>query len=105
MRNDSDAQFLCMDCERYNSCNYYDGRKMDAYICKYFHLPEWENNQMTPDERMDMILKECSKHPEVYNKVSNWLYKKLDIHSAEMSLIITYFMLTEWRSFTNENDN
>ena len=39
MNNDINAQFLCKDCERYNLCRYYDRRKEDSYICKYFHLP------------------------------------------------------------------
>lgn len=39
MKKDN-VQFLCKDCERYNACEYYHGRKEDSYICKYFHLPE-----------------------------------------------------------------
>ena len=38
MKNDKDAQFLCKDCVRFNQCQYYDRRKGDSYICKYFHL-------------------------------------------------------------------
>jgi len=37
---DLDTQFLCKDCSRYNLCKYYDRRKGDSYICKYFHLTE-----------------------------------------------------------------
>ena len=37
MTNDIDAQFLCKDCERYNLCLYYHGRKETSYICKFFH--------------------------------------------------------------------
>lgn len=40
MKKNIDAQFLCKDCERYNLCKYYDKRKKDSYICKYFHLPD-----------------------------------------------------------------
>ena len=40
MNNDMDAQFLCKDCARFNLCKYYDRRKEDSYICKYFHLTE-----------------------------------------------------------------
>lgn len=40
MTNDIDAQFLCKDCSRFNQCEYYDRRKEDSYICKYFHLSE-----------------------------------------------------------------
>ena len=40
MAKDIDAQFLCKDCVRFNQCEYYDRRKEDSYICKYFHLTE-----------------------------------------------------------------
>lgn len=40
MEKDMDAQFLCKDCARFNQCEYYDRRKEDSYICKYFHLTE-----------------------------------------------------------------
>ena len=40
MKKDIDAQFLCKDCARFNQCRYYDRRKEDSYICKYFHLTE-----------------------------------------------------------------
>lgn len=40
MNNDKDTQFLCKDCARFNLCQYYDRRKGDSYICKYFHLTE-----------------------------------------------------------------
>lgn len=40
MNNDMDAQFLCKDCARFNQCQYYDRRKGDSYICKYFHLTD-----------------------------------------------------------------
>lgn len=43
MNKDMDAQFLCKDCARYNLCKYYDRRKEDSYICKYFHLSENQN--------------------------------------------------------------
>lgn len=35
------------------------------------------------------LLNECAECPELYNKVSNTLYKKYKIHSAELSLLIT----------------
>lgn len=40
MNNDTDVQFLCKDCVRFDQCEHYDRRKGDAYICKYFHLTE-----------------------------------------------------------------
>lgn len=49
MKNDIDAQFLCKDCARHNICQFYDRRKPDSYICKYFHL---ETDMMTKRVRV-----------------------------------------------------
>lgn len=38
---------------------------------------------------LDEVIEECKDCPELYNKVSNILYKKFSIHSAELSLVIT----------------
>jgi hypothetical protein len=72
MKNDMDAQFLCKDCERYNLCQYYDRRKEDSYICKYFHLPSVENKgewipQPSNKEQgeRDFIWWKCSKCGQV----------------------------------------
>lgn len=57
MNNDMDAQFLCKDCARFNQCQYYDRRKEDSYICKYFHLTEtyW----MTNGDVMKALFSNC----------------------------------------------
>ena len=47
-------------------------------------------NIIIDDKTAGILLKYCSKCPEYYNKVSNMIYKKFDIHSAELSLLITY---------------
>ena len=39
MNKDIGVQFVCRNCERYESCNYYYNRKEESFICKYFHLP------------------------------------------------------------------
>ena len=36
------------------------------------------------------LLEYCSGMPELYNKVSNLLYKDFNIQSAEISLLCTY---------------
>lgn len=36
MKNNKSVQFLCKDCDKYRSCEYYHNRKEDSYICKYF---------------------------------------------------------------------
>ncbi len=45
------------------------------------------------DENMEMLLRKCSKHPELYNKVSNILYKDLGLQSAEVTLTCAYTVL------------
>lgn len=57
MTNDMDAQFLCKDCVRFNLCKYYDRRKEDSYICKYFHLVETYG--MTNGDVIKMLFPNC----------------------------------------------
>lgn len=38
MKMESDKQFLCKDCARYNLCGYYHNRKEESQICKNFHI-------------------------------------------------------------------
>ena len=56
MNKDMDAQFLCKDCARFNQCQYYDRRKEDSYICKYFHLTETDISQLkeTVQQQIDV---------------------------------------------------
>lgn len=58
---DLDTQFLCKDCSRYNLCKYYDRRKRDSYICKYFHLIETDTMPcgMTNGEVLDNVLRQA----------------------------------------------
>lgn len=60
MKRDIDVQFLCKDCERYNSCEYYHNRKKDSYICKYFHLPN----------KLDKIRAEIEEHAKINQNVN-----------------------------------
>ena len=39
---------------------------------------------------MGKLLKYCSENPELYNKVSNYVYQEFNIQSAEITLLITY---------------
>lgn len=57
MNNDKDAQFLCKDCSRFNLCKYYDRRKEDSYICKYFHLTETVG--MTNGDVLKVLFPNC----------------------------------------------
>ncbi|MBP5596247.1 MAG: hypothetical protein J6Y02_12750 [Pseudobutyrivibrio sp.] len=59
MKNDMDAQFLCKDCVRFNQCKYYDRRKEDSYICKYFHLAETYG--MTNGDVIKILFPNCAE--------------------------------------------
>jgi hypothetical protein len=61
MKNDMDAQFLCKDCARHNECQFYDRRKEDSYICKYFHLVETDMmpNGMTNEDVLNNVLRQA----------------------------------------------
>ena len=61
MNNDMDAQFLCKDCARSNQCEYYDRRKEDSYICKYFHLIETDTmpSGMTNGDVLNNVLRQA----------------------------------------------
>lgn len=56
MKNDSeDIVYRCKDCDKYNLCDYYHGRKETSQICHYFELPKrktgkWEEKYMTEEE-------------------------------------------------------
>lgn len=44
------------------------------------------------DNNIDFLLRYCSNIPKVYNKTSNQLYSLFGISSAEISLLVTYFV-------------
>ena len=62
MNKDINVQFVCRNCEKYNACEYYHGRKKDSYICKNFHLPkalEQEPEWIPVSERLPDDRKKC----------------------------------------------
>lgn len=48
-------------------------------------------------ENIGFLLDYCSKIPELYNEVSNHLYERFGIISAEATLIVTYYVSEERR--------
>lgn len=42
---------------------------------------------------LDNLLKKASKYPKIYNKASNWLYETCNMHSAELSLLLTCYII------------
>ena len=45
------------------------------------------------DDNISFLLKYASDKPEKYNKISNDLYKKFHLQSAEISLLCTYYAM------------
>ncbi len=70
---DLDTQFLCKDCARYNLCKYYDRRKRDSYICKYFHLTATFG--MTNGEVIQALFPKA----KVFKEESNIEYPYVDV--------------------------
>ena len=44
------------------------------------------------DTNIGFLLKYCSELPELYNSISNGLWTEFGITSAELSLLVTYFV-------------
>ena len=44
--------------------------------------------------KADDLISICSKYPVLYNSVSNFIFKKFGIRSAEVTLIATYIVYT-----------
>ena len=54
-------------------------------------------------DNIGFLLNYCSKIPELYNEVSNRLYNRFHLRSAEISLLVTYFVAEEreWQKEQN----
>ena len=52
-------------------------------------------------ENIGFLLDYCAKCPEVYNEVSRQIYKDFEIVSAELVLLVTYYVNEERAN--NEN--
>lgn len=42
---------------------------------------------------LSIVYKQVSEVPELYNSVSNFLYRKFELSSAEVSLLVTYTVI------------
>ena len=47
------------------------------------------------DENIAFLMKYCSEIPTLYNQVANDLYEKFHVRSAELSLLVTYYINEE----------
>ena len=52
---------------------------------------------------IDRMLIKIKDYPALYNKVANWLYKTFEISSAEVSAIITCYLIDHMKE--DEDDN
>ena len=66
---------------------------------------EGSHDSMTHND-IGFLLDYCSKHSETFNKIANHLWQRFNIKSAELVLLITYYVVEERKSFNNgKNDN
>lgn len=56
---------------------------------------EKEMRESLIDEETGNLLKICSNYPELYNRVSNRLYKEFGLIGAELSLVCTWSVIME----------
>ena len=56
-----------------------------------------EETEHIKDENIAFLLNYCSKHAKLYNLVANHLYERFNIRSAEISLLVTYYIAEERR--------
>lgn len=52
----------------------------------------------TTKDNIAYLLEYCSKCPEIYNDVASHLWKRFHIVSAEIVLLVTYYVAEERRS-------
>ena len=56
-----------------------------------------KNMASIKNKNCDFLLRYASEHVEVYNEVANFLDERFDIRSAELVLLVTYFVAEERR--------
>ena len=53
------------------------------------------------DDNIGFLLDYCSKHAKLYNLISNHLYERFHIRSAEISLLVTYYIAEDRRKIND----
>ena len=56
-----------------------------------------EDAEHIKDKNIGFLLNYCSKHAKLYNLVANHLYERFNIRSAEISLLVTYYIAEDRR--------
>ena len=49
------------------------------------------------DDNIAFLLEYCSKNVELYNEVANHLYDRFHLKSAEITLLVTYYVAEDRR--------
>ena len=55
------------------------------------------------DDNMSFLLEYCSHFPALYNEVANHLWTRFNIVSAELVLLVTYYVNEERKRIHNES--
>ena len=55
------------------------------------------------DEKMAILVTTCGQCPEIYNRISNDLYKTFGIQGAEICLIAAYYVINALKEKEREN--
>lgn len=74
MKSDTeDIVYRCKDCEKYNLCEYYHGRKENSQICHYFEMPERKTGKWVNDEH-DIPHCSCCQYIPAYDTATDDIY-------------------------------
>lgn len=44
-------------------------------------------------DKIDFLLQKCKDNPELYNQVVRDLYKDFDVKAANITLLVTYYIM------------
>lgn len=64
-----DIVYRCKDCEKYNLCEYYHGRKETSQICHYFGLPERKTGKWINKTEGDYRCSNCRNIIELGDEI------------------------------------
>ena len=55
------------------------------------------------NDKIQFLLGYCAARPELYNEVMNYLHERFEISSAEICLLVTYYVGEERRKYDKNN--
>ena len=81
----------------------YNGLYIQKTGGEYIEIPEHTYVEVTKDKEgmnkqdIGFLIDYCMKHPDVYNDVANHLHERFSVVSAEIVLLVTYYVAEERR--------